>query len=73
VRVTGDAGTTLTALHRVCAEHPGTVPLFIHLQLAEHEVVVRARTQGVEPGPALAAKLSDVLGSDAVIDDAGRA
>jgi DNA polymerase-3 subunit alpha len=74
VRVGADPAATLAALSRACADHPGTVPLFVHLLLPDHEVVIRARAVAVEPGPALAATIQDVLGPEAVVlDDAGRA
>jgi DNA polymerase III subunit alpha len=74
LRVTGDLAPTLGALRRACAEHAGAVPLFVHLLLPEHEVVLRARGLSVDPCPALAARVRELLGAGTlVIDDAGRA
>ena len=42
------AGATLGALRRLCEEHAGTVPVFLHVLLPGHEVVVRARGVAVD-------------------------
>jgi DNA polymerase-3 subunit alpha len=69
-----DAAELLSAARRTCEEHPGQVPLFIHLLLPAREVVVRARGQNVDAGPELAAKLEALLGPGAVrVEHAGRA
>jgi DNA-directed DNA polymerase III PolC len=76
VRVRGGeaAGATLAALRRLCEEHAGTVPVFLHLLLPGHEVVVRARGVAVEATAELVGKLETLLGAGAaVIEHAGRA
>jgi len=75
VRVRGgaDAEATLAALRRLCEEHPGTVPVFLHLLLPGQEVVVRARAVAVDVSEALLAKLESLLGAGATgVDHAGR-
>jgi DNA polymerase-3 subunit alpha len=65
---------TLAALRRVCAEHAGSVPLFVHLLLPGTEVVVRARPFAVDASPAFVAKVQALLGDHAlVLEHAGRA
>jgi hypothetical protein len=76
VRVRGGAaaGDTLNVLRRVCEEHAGTVPVFLHVLLPRHEVVVRARGVAVDATGDLVAKLETLLGAGAaVIEHAGRA
>ncbi|HET7340153.1 MAG TPA: OB-fold nucleic acid binding domain-containing protein, partial [Methylomirabilota bacterium] len=74
VRGHGDVGATLAALHRLCEAHAGTVPVFLHLLLPGHEVVVRARAVAVDASAGLLAGLEDLLGTgSAVIEHAGRA
>jgi DNA polymerase-3 subunit alpha len=76
VRVRGGEGSTATlaALRRLCEEHAGTVPVFLHVLLPGHEVVVRARAVAVDGSGELVGKLDGVLGAGAtVIDHAGRA
>ncbi|HEY2993867.1 MAG TPA: DNA polymerase III subunit alpha, partial [Methylomirabilota bacterium] len=76
VRVRGGegSGATLTALRRLCEEHAGTVPVFLHVLLPGHEVVVRARGVAVDASGDLVAKLESLLGAGtAVIEHAGRA
>jgi hypothetical protein len=45
------------------------VPLFVHLVLPGHEVVVRARGVAVEPGPALVKEVERLLGPGALAVD----
>jgi DNA polymerase-3 subunit alpha len=75
VQVRGQgAEQTLDALKQLCEEHPGVVPVFVHLLLPGHEVVVRARGVAVDATGELVAKLESLLGSGAaVIEHAGRA
>jgi len=76
VRVRGGdaAGETLNALRRVCEANAGTVPVFVHLLLPGHEVIVRARGVAVDATGDLVAKLETLLGAGAaVIEHAGRA
>jgi DNA polymerase-3 subunit alpha len=72
-RECGEAAT-LASLARVCSEHAGSVPLFVHVLLAEQEVVLRSRAFRVSAGPACVAALEAILGPGAVVvDDAGSA
>jgi DNA-directed DNA polymerase III PolC len=76
VRVRGGQGAEqmLDALKQLCDEHAGVVPVFVHLLLPGHEVVVRARGVAVDATSELVAKLESLLGSGAaVIEHAGRA
>jgi DNA polymerase-3 subunit alpha len=74
VRVTDEAASLLAAVRRECGEHPGSVPLFVHVLLPAHEVVLRSRGPGVDAGAELVAKLEALLGSGAVlVEHAGRA
>lgn len=69
-----DPATTLAALRQVCAEHPGRVPVFLHLHVESQEIVVRARGLAVDPGPELCAKAEALLGAGAItVEYAGRA
>ncbi len=76
VRVPGgdDTGATLAALRRVFDAHAGTVPVFLHVVLPGHEVVVRARGVAVDASATFVAKIEELLGAGtATIDHAGRA
>jgi DNA polymerase-3 subunit alpha len=75
LRVPGDRATAvLGALARLCAEHAGPIPLFVHVLLAEQEVVLRSRLFNVSGGPAFAAAVEALLGPGAVaVDHAGSA
>jgi len=69
-----DPAATLAALKGVCAEHPGRVPVFLHLHVESQEIVVRARGLAVDPSPALCAKVEALLGAGALtVEYAGRA
>ena len=64
----------LASLRRLCEEHPGPVPVFLHVMLPSTEVVVRARGVSVEPTKELLSRLEELLGTGAAaIDYAGRA
>ena len=80
IRVKGDGGGTgagealLGAVRAICEAHRGTTPLFLHVLLAEQEVVLKAPTLGVEPVPELVAKVEQLLGPGSIIVEyAGRA
>ena len=65
---------TLTAVRAACDEHRGSTPLFVHVLLAEQEVVLKASPVAVEPGPELVAKVERLLGPGSIIVEyAGRA
>ncbi len=73
VRPSGDVQTALSALRAACAASPGTVPLFVHLLLPAHEIVVRARGVMVEPSRELCERLEGLLGAGGVVvEHAGR-
>jgi DNA polymerase-3 subunit alpha len=69
----GDITTVLQTLHRLCAEHTGGVPLFVHLLVASLEVVVRAAGVSVDGSPELTTKIDALLGPGAcTVEHAGR-
>jgi hypothetical protein len=64
----------LATVRRLCVEHPGRVPVFLHLLLDAQEVVVRARGLSVDASRELVAEGEAVLGPGAIsVDYAGRA
>jgi DNA polymerase-3 subunit alpha len=68
-----DAAAMLETLKRVCEEHPGVVPLFVHVVLDAVEVVIRARAISVDAAGELAGKVESALGKGAmVVEHAGR-
>jgi DNA polymerase-3 subunit alpha len=74
VPANGEAQELLESVKRLAAEHPGRVPLFLHLLLPEREVVVRAKGVSVEPADELVAKVEALLGEGSIlIEYAGRA
>jgi DNA polymerase-3 subunit alpha len=69
-----EASTALPALSRVCGEHAGPVPVFVHILLAEQEVVLRSRAFSVSAAPGFVAAVEAILGPGAVVlDHAGSA
>jgi DNA polymerase-3 subunit alpha len=69
-----DPSVALAAVRRLCGEHPGRIPVFLHLLLDAQEVVVRARGLSVDGSRELVAEGEAVLGPGAVsVDYAGRA
>jgi DNA polymerase-3 subunit alpha len=70
----GEAQALLESVKRLAAEHPGRVPVFLHLLLPEHEVVVRAKGLAVDAADALVTKVEALLGQGSIrIEYAGRA
>ncbi len=64
----------LDAVRTACDEHRGSTPLFLHVLLAEQEVVLKASPVAVEAGPDLIAKVERLLGPGSIIVEyAGRA
>jgi DNA polymerase-3 subunit alpha len=59
----GELEEALRAVRAICDRHPGPVPVYLHLQLDDQEVVVRARAVGVRPSPAFAAAVEERLGA----------
>ena len=78
IRVKGDGGTAgagealLDAVRAICEAHRGPTPLFLHVLLAEQEVVLKAPTLGVEPVPELVAKVEQLLGPGSIIVEYAR-
>ena len=63
----------LVAVRQICEGHPGSTPLFVHILLADQEVVVRAKGFTVEPAPELVAKVEALLGPGSIlVEYAGR-
>src|SRR5206468_1294156 len=74
IRVTPgeDPSAVLAAVRQLCGEHPGRVPVFLHLVLDGQEVVVRARGLSVDGSRELVAEGESRLGPGAVsVDYAG--
>jgi DNA polymerase-3 subunit alpha len=70
----GDVAGRLSGLRKVCGEHAGAVPLFVHVLVPSLEVVVRAGSFSVDGSAALAAKIEALLGPGAcTVEHAGRA
>jgi len=68
------ADEMLAAVRRICESHPGSTPLFVHVLLADQEVVVRAKGLSVAPEPQLVAKVEGLLGPGSIlVEYAGRA
>jgi DNA polymerase-3 subunit alpha len=65
----GDPAARLAALRKVCEEHPGGVPVFVHVLVAGLEVVVRSRGVSVDAGAVLASKVEALLGRPALTVD----
>jgi DNA polymerase-3 subunit alpha len=69
-----DPSVALAAVRHLCGEHPGRVPVFLHILLDAQEVVVRARSLTVDASRELVAEGETVLGPGAIsVDYAGRA
>ncbi|HKA24405.1 MAG TPA: DNA polymerase III subunit alpha, partial [Candidatus Eisenbacteria bacterium] len=61
------ADQMLSAVRQICEAHPGSTPLFVHVLLAEQEVVVRAKGFTVEPAAELVAKVEALLGPGSIL------
>jgi len=74
IRVTPgeDPSIALAAVRQLCGEHPGRVPVFLHLVLDAQEVVVRARGLSVDGSQELVAEGETVLGRGAISVDYAR-
>jgi len=64
-----DSSATMGPVRQACAQYPGRVPVFVHVLLPGHEVVVRARGIAVDAGPPLLEALERLLGPGAVTVD----
>jgi DNA polymerase-3 subunit alpha len=74
IRPGDDSTAAMAAVRQACAEHPGPVPVFVHVLLPAQEVVVRSRGLTVNPCPELLGKLDALLGPTAVtVEHAGSA
>jgi DNA polymerase-3 subunit alpha len=65
----GDPAARLAALRRICEEHPGGVPVFVHVVLDGLEVVVRSRGCSVDASPELTRRVQELLGPAALTVD----
>ena len=74
LRAAAEPDALLASLRRICTEHAGTVPLFLHLLLPTNEVVVRARGHAVDVSREFTDKVEALLGpATVVVEHAGRA
>jgi DNA polymerase-3 subunit alpha len=75
LRAAGDGmDGRLASLRSLCEEHSGRTPLFVHVVLADQEVVVRVKELLVEPDAAMVAKVETLLGPGSIlVEYAGRA
>jgi DNA polymerase-3 subunit alpha len=64
-----DPAALVATLRALCARYPGPVPVFLHVDLPAHEVVIRSRAVTVDPCPALVQQLGALLGPAAVAVD----
>ncbi len=62
----GAGGELVRALRGICDEHPGPVPVYLHVPADGHEVVVRARGVTVRPSAAFLAAVEGLLGGRSV-------
>jgi DNA polymerase-3 subunit alpha len=70
----GGPGETLASVRSICEAHPGSTPVFVHVLLADQEVVVRAKGLSVAPEAELVAKVESLLGPGSIlVEYAGRA
>jgi len=70
----GGTGETLASIRGACEAYPGPTPVFVHVLLADQEVVVRAKGLLVAPEPELVAKIESLLGPGSIlVEYAGRA
>lgn len=67
VSTNGLSQALLESIKRLCGEHPGRVPLFVHLLLPEHEVVVRVKGLSVDPAAELVTKVETLLGPGSIL------
>jgi DNA polymerase-3 subunit alpha len=69
-----DPSAALAAVKQLCGEHPGRVPVFLHLLVGAQEVVVRTRGLSVDGSQELVTAGETLLGPGAIsVDYAGRA
>ena len=69
-----DPGAALAAVRQLCDQHPGRVPVFLHLLIGGQEVVMRTRGLSVDGSKELVAAGETFLGPGNIsVDYAGRA
>jgi DNA polymerase-3 subunit alpha len=69
-----DPGAALAAVRQLCDQHPGRVPVFLHLLIGGQEVVVRTRGLSVDGSKELVTEGETFLGPGNIsVDYAGRA
>ena len=69
-----DPSAALAVVRQLCGEHPGRVPVFLHLVLGGQEVVVRTRGLSVDGSTELVTAGETLLGPGNIsVDYAGRA
>jgi hypothetical protein len=69
-----DPGAALAAVRQLCDQHPGRVPVFLHLLIGGQEVVLRTRGLSVDGSKELVAAGETFLGPGNIsVDYAGRA
>ena len=77
IRITANGGDTdalFAGVRGICGAHPGATPLFVHVLLPEHEVVIRVKALSVAPAPEMAAEIEALLGPGSMlVEYAGRA
>jgi DNA polymerase-3 subunit alpha len=61
-----DGAAEVAALRAICGGRPGPVPVFVHVRLAEREVVIRARALAVDGSAELVAALEERFGAGGV-------
>jgi DNA polymerase III alpha subunit len=69
VRADSEPSAQLGVLRKLCEEHPGGVPVFVHVLLPGLEVVVRSRGVSVDATAALSEKVTALLGPSALSVD----
>jgi hypothetical protein len=62
----------LAEVKGACEAHPGSTPLFVHVLLPEHEVVVKVTGCRVDPVPELVGAVEGLLGRDSVVVEYAR-
>jgi len=69
-----DPGAAMAAVRQLCDQHPGRVPVFLHLLIGGQEVVVRTRGLSVDGSKELVTEGETFLGPGNIsVDYAGRA
>jgi DNA polymerase-3 subunit alpha len=64
-----DPAAAIGALRAAASAHPGRVPVFVHVLLPAHDVVIRLRAVAVDGGAGVLAALDAALGAGAASAD----